>query len=76
MAPPIRITTTEIEEMYKVLKNDKALGPENLPSNLIKYCITKLYANLAKLFQSFIDGMHKKGKRNNFRVIVVTSSVS
>lgn len=78
LASPLRVTTKEVEEVCKSLKKNKAPGPGNIPAELIKYGTTKLYENLAKLFQRCINGaeipeewktscistIHKKGRRD------------
>ncbi|XP_030764573.1 uncharacterized protein LOC115888850 [Sitophilus oryzae] len=55
-ASPLRITTKEVRETCKNLKNGKSAGPGNIPGELIKYGTENLYRNITKLFQMCIDG--------------------
>lgn len=46
------MTTKEVEEVCKSLKNNKAPGPGHVPPEPLKYATTELYDNKASPFNA------------------------
>ena len=75
---PVEVTADTIRKTLKLMKNNRASGPEGIPSELLKYGSSKLEYMLSILMTRYINGdpipeswktgwitpIHKKGRKD------------
>ncbi|XP_030764730.1 uncharacterized protein LOC115888973 [Sitophilus oryzae] len=66
-ASPLRINTKEVKQICQTLKNRKSPSPGEIPPELLKYGMDKLYKQLASLFQKVYGKLVKKRIEEEYR---------